>query len=161
MELCNCGSTKSYEDCCGPLISGERSAETAEALLRSRYTAYARREIEYIKNTIHPEEKEKRDETAIRKWAEATEWTRLEILNVTDGGPEDKEGQIEFVSYYREKEKDKVHSELATFVKEEDTWYYKDSVAPKVKQYFRPGPKIGRNQPCPCGSGKKYKKCCG
>jgi len=161
MESCNCGSEKSYEDCCGPLISGERSANTAEELLRSRYTAYARREVGYIKNTIHPEETDKQDETAIREWAEATEWTRLEILEITDGGPDDKEGQIEFVSYYNEKGKEKIHSELATFVKEEETWYYKDSEAPKVKQYVRPGPKIGRNEPCPCGSGKKYKKCCG
>ena len=82
-------------------------------------------------------------------------------MKVTDGGPDDKEGQIEFVSNYKEKGKDKIHSELATFLKEEDTWYFKDGEAPKVEQYIRPGPKIGRNQPCPCGSGKKYKRCCG
>ena len=72
METCNCGSEKSYQECCEPLISGERKANTAEELLRSRYTAYARREIDYIINTVHPEEKENHDEASIRKWAEAT-----------------------------------------------------------------------------------------
>jgi len=54
MENCKCCSGKAYKECCEPLITGSRKAETAEELLRSRYYAYATTEIDYIFNTIHP-----------------------------------------------------------------------------------------------------------
>jgi hypothetical protein len=54
MELCPCGSQKDYVDCCQPLIKGERTADTAEALMRSRYTAHAKKEFDYLFETTHP-----------------------------------------------------------------------------------------------------------
>uniref|UniRef100_UPI003563DCE8 YchJ family protein n=1 Tax=Desulfosarcina sp. TaxID=2027861 RepID=UPI003563DCE8 len=54
MALCPCGSGKDYEDCCGPLIKGDRVADTAEDLMRSRYTAHAKKNFDYIFETTHP-----------------------------------------------------------------------------------------------------------
>jgi SEC-C motif domain protein len=53
------------------------------------------------------------------------------------------------------------HHELAQFKNENGTWFFWDGGPPKPKQFIRQAPKTGRNDPCPCGSGKKFKKCCG
>lgn len=160
MEKCPCGSDLNYRECCGPLIAGEKIADTAEALLRSRYTAYSKREVDYIVNTTHPDKREENSRKTVEKWARDTQWRQLQIIDVTDGGPEDAEGNIEFAADYMEKGKNRKHHEVAKFKKEDGQWYFLDAEAPKIEQYVRKGPKIGRNDPCPCGSGKKYKKCC-
>lgn len=76
------------------------------------------------------------------------------------GGEDDTKGMVEFVARYRKNSQAFDHHEIAEFVKEDDRWYFKDGHAPQPMQAIRNGPKIGRNDPCPCGSGKKYKKCC-
>jgi SEC-C motif-containing protein len=65
------------------------------------------------------------------------------------------------MAIYHEKGKVVRHHELAEFAKEDGQWYFVDGRAPKHVQSIRQGPKIGRNDPCPCGSGRKFKKCCG
>jgi len=85
----------------------------------------------------------------------------LKILDIQKGGPDDDEGLIEFAAHYTDKKGTNRHHELSSFRKFDGQWCFYDSQPPKVKQYIRTAPKIGRNQPCPCGSGKKYKKCCG
>ena len=54
MDICPCGSTKPYADCCRPLIAGDRRAETAEQLMRSRYTAYVKKELAWLRESLHP-----------------------------------------------------------------------------------------------------------
>ena len=161
MELCPCGSDKPYADCCEPVIRGTRNAETPEALMRSRYTAYVKKELDHLYNSLHPSERKdyKKEEGA--NWAKNLDWQSLEILKTEDGGPEDETGMVEFIARYRKKETPFNHHEIAEFVREDGQWYFKDGHAPKPVQSIRQGPKIGRNDPCPCGSGKKYKKCCG
>ncbi len=160
MDTCPCGSEKNYSDCCGPLIAGERTADTAEALLRSRYTAYARQEVDYIVDTTHPEKREADSRKTVEKWAKNTQWRLLQVLDVTAGGPDDNEGSVEFMADYMEKGKKRKHHEIAEFKKLDGQWFFFDAGAPKIEQFVRKGPKVGRNDPCPCGSGKKYKKCC-
>lgn len=160
METCPCGSEKDYRECCGPLIVGEQTADTAEALLRSRYTAYAKQAVDYIVDTTHPEKREADSRKTVEKWAKNTQWRRLQVLEVTAGGPDDIEGSVEFVADYMEKGKKRKHHEIAQFKKGNGQWYFFDAGAPKIEQFVRKGPKVGRNDPCPCGSGKKYKKCC-
>ena len=77
------------------------------------------------------------------------------------GGPEDEEGQVEFVAVFDERGRRQEHHELATFRKTDGAWYFESGRAPTPQQVVRASPKIGRNEPCPCGSGKKLKKCCG
>lgn len=160
MSECACGSGKEYSECCEPLIKGERKAETAEELLRSRYSAYAKVEADYLLNTLAPDQRENHDDEGTREWAEKSEWHGLEILKTEAGGPGDEEGDVEFVASYTFDGIRQKHHELAHFTKEEGTWYFENG-EPVTETFVRSEPKVGRNDPCPCGSGKKYKKCCG
>jgi SEC-C motif domain protein len=161
MNECPCGSGQSYSDCCEPFIKGEKQAPNAEALMRARYSAHVNSEIDYIHDTTLPSKRGTFNRTRLLNWTKHAEWLGLEILETTDGGPEDTAGTVEFVARYREKGKRINHHELAEFTREEERWYFKDGNAPKTEQFVRQSPKVGRNDPCPCGSGKKYKKCCG
>jgi len=144
-----------------PLIEGDRSAQTAEALLRSRYTAYTKAKATYILQTVHPDMRSQHDEKSILEWAQQSDWHGLQIISTTGGGPQDTEGRVEFIAEYTQKSVRTNHHEIADFKKIDDTWYFYDGNAPKPETYIRKNPKIGRNDPCPCGSGKKFKKCCG
>lgn len=161
MELCPCGSGKEFSVCCEPVINDERPAETAEELMRSRYSAYVKAEVEYIYATTHPDQRQYHDADGTRKWAEKSQWMGLDILNVRGGEKDDTEGEIEFVAHYAKRDKRLTHHELAMFKKENDTWFFLDGRPVIPKQFVREAPKVGRNEPCPCGSGKKFKKCCG
>jgi SEC-C motif-containing protein len=161
MEYCPCGSEQPYESCCESIISGRQAAKTAEALLRSRYSAFVKNRIEYIVDTIHPEKRKSFDVRSIEKWAREAQWLRLEILDAEAGCEQDSEGKVEFIAHYIEDGKETEHHELAEFKKVDDRWYFFDGAAPSTAPFVRPAPKIGRNDPCPCGSGKKFKKCCG
>ncbi|MEW8683176.1 MAG: YchJ family metal-binding protein, partial [Candidatus Thiodiazotropha endolucinida] len=72
-----------------------------------------------------------------------------------------EEASVEFIATYKEGGMVRPHHEISRFLKQDGVWYFVDGqlVAPKTEK--RHQPKVGRNDPCPCGSGKKYKKCCG
>ncbi|MBF0255135.1 MAG: YchJ family protein [Gammaproteobacteria bacterium] len=161
MSPCPCGSGSEYDACCGPLIRGERSAATAEALMRSRYSAYALVEIEHLTRSLHPQSRDDHDEIAAKRWAEQSQWLGLEVCSVEQGGPEDEQGQVEFIATYKNKQGLQRHHEVGHFVRHEGNWYYLEGSAPKLETQQRASPKLGRNDPCSCGSGKKFKKCCG
>ncbi len=161
MEPCPCGSQLAYSVCCEPLIRGTQNAQTAEALMRSRYTAHVKTEVDYIYETTLPTQRKNCDRDSVTAWSKKSEWQGLEVLKTEAGGPEDQSGTVEFIARYREKGKAVRHHEIAEFAQNEGRWYFKDGHAPKAIQAIRQGPKIGRNDPCPCGSGKKSKKCCG
>ncbi|MFC1868389.1 YchJ family protein [Thermodesulfobacteriota bacterium] len=161
MEICPCGSERSYDDCCRPLIEGRQNAETAEALMRSRYSAFVKTEIDYLYSTIPPEQQKNFNYQEATNWSENSQWEGLEILETSEGGPDDEVGTVEFIARFRKKDKKIEHHELARFGKIDGRWYFIEGNTPKSKPAVRQSPKIGRNAPCPCGSGKKYKKCCG
>lgn len=157
---CACGSNKSYETCCAPYIQGQKKAPTAEALMRSRYTAYTVHEIDYIEATHDPETREQFDRKVAKAWSEQTDWKGLEIKSTEAGRADDLEGTVEFVAKFAINGQDQTHHELSFFEKKEDQWFYVDGKTVKIP-VTRTSPKLGRNDPCHCGSGKKYKKCCG
>ncbi len=161
MDRCPCGSNLAYDECCLPLIKGERPAANAEQVMRARYSAYVKKEIGYLFSSLHPEYRSDFDEKSTRKWAEGSEWHSLEILKTIGGGTEDSDGKVEFVASYTEKGIRKNHHELASFKKEDGSWYFVNGEVVPPKPVVRDAPKTGRNEPCPCGSGKKFKKCCG
>ncbi len=161
MELCPCGKKKEYAQCCEVFITEKEVPQTAELLMRSRYSAYVRKEIGYILKTILPKQRKEIDEEGVRQWSEKTEWQRLEIRRTEKGGPGDTDGIVEFVAHYKDKTLASRHHEVAKFKKHKEQWYYVDSEFPEQTQFVRNEPKTKRNDPCPCGSGKKYKKCCG
>jgi SEC-C motif-containing protein len=161
MDLCPCGSEKAYAHCCEPLIEGQAHADTAEMLMRSRYSAHAKKKFDYLFETTLPESRQEEDRKETAAWSRKLDWQNLAVRSVEAGGPEDEKGTVEFVARYRKNGKAFEHHEIAEFVRQEDRWYFKDGQAPQQVQSVRQGPKIGRNDPCPCGSGKKFKKCCG
>jgi SEC-C motif-containing protein len=161
MDKCPCGSGLPYSECCEPLIKGSRAAATAEELMRSRYSAYAKAEIEYLRESLLPDQRSDFDPGSTRQWAEAAKWQEFEILKTEGGGAEDEEGRIEFTATFLQDGAQRVHHELSTFKKVEGRWYLENGEMVTPKPVVRETPKIGRNEPCPCGSGKKYKKCCG
>ena len=161
MSDCPCGSGQSYTKCCEPVIKGEKPAETAEQLMRARYSAYANVETDFLLSSLHPDQREGHDANSTRDWAENADWHELEIINTEDGGPDDSEGDVEFKATFTYDGMKQTHHELARFKKDDDAWYFESGEAIAPKPYVRETPKVGRNEPCPCGSGKKYKKCCG
>jgi SEC-C motif-containing protein len=127
--------------------------------MRSRYTAYATGAIDYLEASHAPGEVDSFKRHAAELWAEQAQWLGLEILATSGGGEEDREGVVEFVASYIWDGEEEEHHERALFLKIDDEWYF---VAGKLIEDDDDGsaPKIGRSLPCPCGSGKKYKKCC-
>ena len=159
-DSCPCGSGKKFGECCEPVIT-LGNAKTAEALMRSRYSAYVVADVDYIMKTTAASNRSKMDASAILKWATESDWKSLEILNTENGLEGDEKGKVEFIANYRENGVLQKYHEIGTFTKESGIWFYSDSEIPMPKQVVREAPKVGRNDPCVCGSGKKYKKCCG
>jgi SEC-C motif-containing protein len=161
MATCPCGSGQPFADCCKPFITGLQRPDTAEELMRARYSAYATSAVDFIHDTTHPSQRKHYNQDSVARWSKDSTWLGLDILRTEKGGPEDSDGVVEFIAHYSEKEKPVDHHEIAEFVKTDGQWFFLDGKPPKQTQVVRQGPKTGRNEPCPCGSGKKYKKCCG
>lgn len=160
-DLCPCGSGKNYSDCCEPIIKGTKKAITAEELMRARYTSYEKQEIDFIINSCEKGEKlAEIDRKATEDWSKKSTWHGLKILSTEKGGEGDDEGIVEFEATYTQKEIRDIHHEIAGFKKIDGEWFYSEGLM-RPTTVVREGKKIGRNEPCPCGSGKKYKACCG
>ncbi len=159
MSDCPCGSGAPYDACCEPIITGKKTAETAERLMRARYSAHEKVEVDFLYESLHPDHRKDYDKKATRKWAEESEWYGLEIVDVKDGGPKDETGEVEFVARFRDRDGRRTHHERGKFLKHKKRWHFTEGAM--VKGQPLSVTKTGRNDPCPCGSGKKYKKCCG
>jgi SEC-C motif-containing protein len=160
MDHCPCGSGSNFSVCCEPFITSAAYAPTAEQLMRSRYTAYAKGAIQYILETTLEEKRKECDEKAIRDWSLKSKWHNLEIIKTEKGTSEDNEGSVEFIAHFTENDVQKSLHEKGIFKKLQDKWFYVDGEIQKSKPFIRAEDKVSRNDPCPCGSGKKYKKCC-
>ena len=161
MQPCHGGSGDALETCCQPFITGAAQPPTAEALMRSRYSAYIEHAIDYLGDTLHPAHRADWDREATRRWAEGATWHGLEIVSTEAGGAEDNDGIVEFIARYDEQGEQRSHHERSRFRREAGRWYYVEGDMPKPVTQRHTTPKVGRNDPCPCGSGRKYKKCCG
>ncbi len=161
MSLCPCGSGSLLTECCGPYLDAVASAPTAEALMRSRYTAHVLGRYDYLDETVHPDIRDEADHNEMRKWSEAVEWLGLDILSTKDGKEDQQTGEVSFTARYSVNGMPQELREDAFFRRENGRWFYADGVVHGSEPFRRDCPKIGRNDPCPCGSGKKYKKCCG
>lgn len=133
--------------------------KTAEKLMRARYHAYETCDMEFIKESHDPDNTDGIDWAECEKWARESQWLGLEIISTIKGGEDDKDGIVEFKATYIENGKTIVHHERSYFVKKNGVWFYQKWL-PITSTRINEN-KVGRNDPCPCGSGKKYKKCCG
>lgn len=148
---CPCGSGRTFGGCCGRYLGG-LPAPTAEALMRSRYTAYYLGDEDYLRRTWHSSTRPE----SLEMEAGPT-WTSLEICATEEGAEADERGRVEFVARYVAEGRPGTLHESSRFLREEGRWVYVDG-----ELYQQPGEgKVGRNAPCPCGSGRKFKRCCG
>lgn len=155
-SLCKCGLDLEYESCCQPFHENTKRPVTAESLMRSRFTAYAMHNKAYLLETW---DSSKRPEN-IDFSREDVVWTKLEVLNTKKGSEKDSKGIVEFKAYYMQDNEAYVMSEISRFKKMAGRWFYLDG---KVKSICKVGEQTnqGKNAPCACGSGKKFKRCCG
>ena len=159
MTSCPCGSGHGLDACCGAIIAGA-PAPTAEALMRSRYTAFVLGDLDHIEATHAPEVRGDFNRSAAESVANDAKWLGLEVRGITGGGAGDEIGEVEFATSFKRHGKEYVHHEIASFRREQGSWMYVEGrMNPKPPP--RQVDKVGRNDPCPCGSGRKYKKCCG
>jgi SEC-C motif-containing protein len=128
--------------------------------MRARYSAYATLETGFLLDSLHPDRREEHDAEAVAEWAEQSEWLGLEILGTEGGGEDDDTGLVEFVCLYEYEGEEKKHHEKARFERVDGQWYFAEGEMLRSRPFVREEPKVGRNDPCPCGSGKKFKKCC-
>ena len=158
------GAPLLYQDCCQPyhdgLLNKEADgikAETAKRLMRTRYSAFVLVKPNYIVKTTIPAQQNLLDIKAIENWAKETDWAGLEIVTHTPKLGK-RHAQVEFKAYFKTNENLQAHHELSAFVKVTDKnsnnarWYFLD---PTVSM------SISQKQPCICGSGEKFKRCCG
>lgn len=155
MPDCPCGSNESYQTCCEPFINGNETPATPEQLMRSRYSAYAQGKVEYIGDTMYGRASKDFNLEAAREWANTVKWMKLEVIN---SGMDGDKGHVEFIAHFHEGGKANALHELSEFAKKDGKWFYIDGRVPPVERLTRQ--EVGRNDPCPCGSGKKFKKCC-
>jgi SEC-C motif-containing protein len=144
-----------------PVIKGERKPETPEELMRSRYAAYVLGEVDYIIESVHPDERKDVDRKTTEIWSRKAKWDRLEIISTSGGGENDEKGEVEFKAHFEMNGLKQSHHEKAEFARHNGRWYFVEGEQVAQAPVVREGPRIGRNDACPCGSGKKYKKCCG
>ena len=143
---CPCGSGLDYAQCCRPLHHGE-PAPSPEALMRSRYSAFVRDDADYVRASWHPDTR-----PAELTLEGGEQWLGLEIVDAKQDGDA---GQVHFRATHRDGDGFAVLEEHSRFVRENGHWFYLDGE--HTVRPFKPG----RNDPCPCGSGRKFKKCCG
>ncbi|MET1415905.1 YchJ family metal-binding protein [Roseibium sp. HPY-6] len=128
-QACPCGRGPAFEACCEPFLAGSALPKTAEDLMRSRYTAFARQRISYLKDTLWPKHQSSFDELATSRWASENHWAALTVLEVHAGGEADREGTVLFEAKYLSGGKLVTHRERSRFRKKSGRWFYVEAIA--------------------------------
>jgi SEC-C motif-containing protein len=119
-KVCYCGSSNSYKECCEKFINSSQNAPTAEALMRSRYSAYATQAVDYLIATTAVLQRKLLIKSDILEWSQSNKWNKLEIIEAT-------ENTVEFKAYYTDSNNlSYIHHEKSTFIIEDGKWYYVD-----------------------------------
>ena len=150
---CPCTSGNSFGACCGPFLEKGAFPGTSLQLMRSRYSAYALVRSAYLVDTVVRSRQADHPIGSLTSFSQSADWRRLDILDTDAGGEGDERGVVEFQAWYLQGGKLECIRERSLFFREEGRWKYSHG--------FHAKPQVGRNDPCPCGSGKKYKKCHG
>lgn len=151
---CYCGNSLSFEQCCQPIIKEQQFAQTAEQLMRSRYSAYCIKDGGYIYNTYAKEKRADNSVSDIQQWADETKWLSLQIKSSDLGN--DTYDFVEFIATYKANNEIWQLHEKSRFIIENEHWRYLDGDILAHNQCQN----LTRNSLCPCGSRLKYKRCC-
>ncbi len=153
MLFCVCGSKRTYKNCCEPYLTHQKIPDTPEALMRSRYTAYTKADIEYIEKTMQGRAAIGFNASDSLAWARRVIWIDLHVLKANHDGDT---GQVEFIARFIDDGRVHKMHEVSDFLYERDQWFYVDGT-----QAQHAPQKVARNSACPCESGKKFKQCHG
>jgi SEC-C motif-containing protein len=153
---CPCGSGRTYGECCEPVLQGGRVPATAEELMRARFVAHVANDFRFLHFSYRPSARQPFVEP---KGTPATQWTRL-VVHRHEAGAIPDLATVDFSAYGTEDGREVVLHEKAEFARENGAWIYTRSLREGPAPFKSAAPKAGRNDPCPCGSGKKYKHCC-
>lgn len=125
METCHCGQNTSLEKCCLPIINGEKEASNPEELMRSRYTAFCLKDMDYIYASTDPQRQSDFDFEENKNWASSVEFTGLKIVKSSEEG---NKGVVEFIAHFKVQgaEEVQVHHELSKFRKVDGIWYFRE-----------------------------------
>lgn len=147
---CPCGSAQPLADCCAPYHNGNLPA-SAESLMRSRYSAYVLGLIDYLVSSTLAVQQSQLDRTAIGAWSSQSQWLGLEVQSheLITGQP--AHAWVSFIAHWQDHHGEQSQHERSAFVQVQQRWYFIDPSVPL---------KASRNDPCPCGGGQKFKKCC-
>jgi len=159
-EHCYCGSSRAFAECCEPIIQGAAKARTPEELMRARFSAHCTQSFQFLVDSIHPDHREGVSVEELEQWSPKVNWEKLEVHSATPGETDDT-GTVSYTAHYTVKDVAQELREDSTFRRENGEWMYIDGIVHGEEPYRRENPKVGRNDPCPCGSGLKYKKCHG
>ena len=146
---CPCGSGAAFGLCCGPFLDRTADPPTVEALMRSRYTAFCLKAAGYLMDTWDPARRPR----TLDFGNDDTRWQGLRILSVREAADQ---GEVSFEARFRQGETEGVLREDSRFRRRDGRWFYVDGSFPGSEAAAP-----GRNAPCPCGSGRKFKRCCG
>ena len=148
---CPCGSDRDFEICCGRYLSLSACAPDAVQLMRSRYVAYVRADMDYLSYTTMPVQRAGLDLAAMHAWATESQWLGLTVLDHGISPHTADQAWVRFEAKWQDATGVHTHQEHSVFVRIAEQWFFVD---PSIKV------KAGRNDPCPCNSGFKFKKCC-
>lgn len=167
-KRCWCGSRRAFSSCCEPYLKGNKLAPTAEALMRSRYSAFCTGHADYLIATHHPSKQNRNEREQLHRNIKSTQWINLLVIKTLKGQKKDKTGRVEFVAAYQlipshlvtatseqtAQSPDAISQlhENSRFVREQGQWLYLDG---DILPTYQPK----RSHPCWCGSGKPYKHC--
>ncbi len=116
---CPCGSGNSYRECCRSFHKGLKKAPTAERLMRSRFTAFAKNIATYLIETWHPTTR-----PAVLDLDKSISWTRLEVLSTHQGLETDNLGWITFTAHYIKDGIPGTFTEASDFIRQSEEWFY-------------------------------------
>lgn len=154
MMPCPCGSNVDFINCCNRYLENTAIPETPEALMRSRYCAYTRTNMDYIRQTMRGKALALFNEQETAQSSQSVKWLHLNV--VSSSVEDENSGFVEFLASYLHKNVVKTIHEISEFEKINNCWFYTDG-----KQITEPAITISRNAPCPCGSKRKFKNCHG
>lgn len=124
--LCPCQSGLDFAQCCLPYLNESKTPQTAETLMRARYSAYHQMDIHFIRRTMKPPASLKFSSKKAKIWARSVIWQKLCILGTQEGNINDTVGWVTFQAHYKEAGKHQVIEERSRFEKQDGRWYYVD-----------------------------------
>lgn len=150
---CFCNSGDSFKNCCQPYLSGALLPKTPEQLMRSRYSAFCTKNIDYLMSTYHVTNQVPGSRMQLEKSIATTQWLGLKVIKSNIDKSDKTKGQVEFIAFYQGETAGQLH-EQSEFIYEDGKWFY-------LGGQMLPPLTFKRNEPCWCNSGKKYKRCHG